>query len=328
MKISVVDQSPIFSNSSADQAIKDTRELAKYCDSLGLHRFWLAEHHGSSSFAGCSPEILIPSLASETESIRIGSGGVMLMHYSPYKVAENFRLLESLFPNRIDLGLGRAPGSDAYQAGALAYGSKTTGPEFFPTKMNDLKSFLEGSVSSTKSFESVNVTPGLGELPEVWLLVSSRQGAEYAAHFGLPMALAYFIAPSCIDLADVYRDNFQSSIFAAKPKISVGVFSICADTDKEAEELSLSAAAWRLNSQKGIFGTFPTLEEAKDSINGDLARTNDNRTFVGTAQTIREKLQPILNKVEPEELKIITICEPFSARVRSYDLIKQSFALN
>ena len=328
MKISVVDQSPIFSNSSADQAIKDTRELAKYCDSLGLNRFWLAEHHGSSSFAGCSPEILIPSLASETESIRIGSGGVMLMHYSPYKVAENFRLLESLFPNRIDLGLGRAPGSDAYQAGALAYGSKTTGPEFFQTKMNDLKSFLEGSVSSTKSFESVNVTPGLGELPEVWLLVSSRQGAEYAAHFGLPMALAYFIDPSCIDLADVYRDNFQPSIFADKPKISVGVFSICADTDKEAEELSLSAAAWRLNSQKGIFGTFPTLEEAKDSINGDLARTNDNRTFVGTAQTIREKLQPILNKVEPEELKIITICEPFSARVRSYDLIKQSFALN
>ena len=328
MKISVVDQSPIFSNSSADQAIKDTRELAKYCDSLGLNRFWLAEHHGSSSFAGCSPEILIPSLASETESIRIGSGGVMLMHYSPYKVAENFRLLESLFPNRIDLGLGRAPGSDAYQAGALAYGSKTTGPEFFPTKMNDLKSFLEGSVSSTKSFESVNVTPGLGELPEVWLLVSSRQGAEYAAHFGLPMALAYFIDPSCIDLADVYRDNFQPSIFSDKPKISVGVFSICADTDKEAEELSLSAAAWRLNSQKGIFGTFPTLEEAKDSINGDLVRTNDNRTFVGTAQTIREKLQPILNKVEPEELKIITICEPFSARVRSYDLIKQSFALN
>ena len=328
MKISVVDQSPIFSNSSADQAIKDTRELAKYCDSLGLNRFWLAEHHGSSSFAGCSPEILIPSLASETKSIRIGSGGVMLMHYSPYKVAENFRLLESLFPNRIDLGLGRAPGSDAYQAGALAYGSKTTGPEFFPTKMNDLKSFLEGSVSSTESFESVNVTPGLGELPEVWLLVSSRQGAEYAAHFGLPMALAYFIDPSCIDLADVYRDNFQPSIFADKPKISVGVFSICADTDKEAEELSLSAAAWRLNSQKGIFGTFPTLQEAKDSINGDLARTNDNRTFVGTAQTIREKLQPILKKVEPEELKIITICEPFSARVRSYDLIKQSFALN
>ena len=328
MKISAVDQSPIFSNSNADDAIKETRELAKYCDSLGLNRFWLAEHHGSSSFAGCSPEILIPSLASQTESIRVGSGGVMLMHYSPYKVAENFRLLESLFPDRIDLGLGRAPGSDAYQAGALAYGSKTTGPEFFTTKMNDLKSFLEGSVSSTQSFESVNVTPGLGEIPEVWLLVSSRQGAEYAAHFGLPMSLAYFIDPSCADLADVYRDNFQPSIFTKEPRVSLGVFSICADTDKEAEELSLSAAAWRQNSQKGIFGSFPTLREAKESINGDLVETNDNRTFVGSPQSIRQKIQPLLDKVKPEELKIITICEPFSARVRSYDLINQSFSLN
>ena len=328
MKISAVDQSPIFSNSNADDAIKETRELAKYCDSLGLNRFWLAEHHGSSSFAGCSPEILIPSLASQTESIRVGSGGVMLMHYSPYKVAENFRLLESLFPDRIDLGLGRAPGSDAYQAGALAYGSKTTGPEFFTTKMNDLKSFLEGSVSSTQSFESVNVTPGLGEIPEVWLLVSSRQGAEYAAHFGLPMSLAYFIDPSCADLADVYRDNFQPSIFTKEPRVSLGVFSICADTDKEAEELSLSAAAWRQNSQKGIFGSFPTLREAKESINGDLVESNDNRTFVGSSQSIRQKIQPLLDKVKPEELKIITICEPFSARVRSYDLINQSFSLN
>ncbi len=328
MKISAVDQSPIFSNTNADQAIRETKDLAKYCDSLGLNRFWLAEHHGSNSFAGCSPEILIPSLAAQTESIRVGSGGVMLMHYSPYKVAENFRLLESLFPNRIDLGLGRAPGSDAYQAGALAYGSKTTGPEFFATKMNDLKSFLEGSASSTQSFESVNVTPGLGEIPEVWLLVSSRQGAEYAAHFGLPMSLAYFIDPSCADLADLYRDNFQPSIFADRPKVSIGVFSVCADTDKEAEELSMSAAVWRHNSQKGNFGPFPTFEEAKDSISGDLVKTNDNKTFVGSPQTVRQKLQPILDKVNPEELKIITICEPFSSRVRSYDLINQSFFIN
>ena len=328
MKISAVDQSPIFSNTNADLAIRETKDLAKYCDSLGLNRFWLAEHHGSNSFAGCSPEILIPSLAAQTESIRVGSGGVMLMHYSPYKVAENFRLLESLFPNRIDLGLGRAPGSDAYQAGALAYGSKTTGPEFFATKMNDLKSFLEGSASSTQSFESVNVTPGLGEIPEVWLLVSSRQGAEYAAHFGLPMSLAYFIDPSCADLADLYRDNFQPSVFADRPKVSIGVFSVCADTDKEAEELSMSAAVWRHNSQKGNFGPFPTFEEAKESISGDLVKTNDNKTFVGSPQTVRQKLQPILDKVNPEELKIITICEPFSSRVRSYDLINQSFSVN
>ena len=188
MKISVVDQSPIFSNSNTNNALLESIKLAKECDSIGLNRFWVAEHHGSNSFAGCSPEVLIPKIAAETESIRIGSGGVMLMHYSPYKIAENFRLLESLFPGRIDLGLGRAPGSDPYQAGALAYGSKTTGPEFFPTKMKDLTSFLTGEKPCSEAFETVSVTPGLGEIPEIWLLASSKQGVEYAAHFGLPMS--------------------------------------------------------------------------------------------------------------------------------------------
>tara|TARA_Y100001960_G_scaffold113132_1_gene121045 strand:+ start:127 stop:1113 length:987 start_codon:yes stop_codon:yes gene_type:complete len=328
MKISAVDQSPIFSDTNANQALKETAELAKHCDSLGMKRFWVAEHHGSSSFAGCSPEILIPHLASETENIRIGSGGVMLMHYSPYKVAENFRLLESLFPDRIDLGVGRAPGSDPYQAGALAYGSKTTGPEYFSTKMNDLKSFLEGTASSTNSFENVNVTPGLGEMPEVWLLVSSQQGAEFAAQFGLPMSLAYFINQDCLEFAKYYRDNFVPSVFSSEPRISVGIFSICAETDTEAEELALSASMWRQNSQRGLFAPFPTLDEAKGSIKLNNTDDKENRTFVGSPETVQEKLQPLLEEVQPEELKIITICEPFVARKKSYDLIKNIFNAN
>ena len=328
MKISAVDQSPIFSDTNANLALKETTELAKHCDSLGMKRFWVAEHHGSSSFAGCSPEILIPHLASETERIRIGSGGVMLMHYSPYKVAENFRLLESLFPDRIDLGVGRAPGSDPYQAGALAYGSKTTGPEYFSTKMNDLKSFLEGTASSTNSFESVNVTPGLGEIPEVWLLVSSQQGAEFAAQFGLPMSLAYFINQDCLEFAKYYRDNFAPSVFSSEPRISVGIFSICAETDTEAEELALSASMWRQNSQRGLFAPFPTLEEAKGSIKLNNSDDKENRTFVGSPETVKEKLQPLLEEAQPEELKIITICEPFLARKKSYDLIKNIFSSN
>jgi len=325
MKISAVDQSPIFSNSNANQAIKETTELAKHCDSIGMNRFWVAEHHGSASFAGCSPEILIPNLAALTKNIRVGSGGVMLMHYSPYKVAESFRLLESLFPGRIDLGVGRAPGSDPYQAGALAYGSKTTGPEYFSTKMNDLKSFLEGRASTTNSFESVKVTPGLGELPEVWLLVSSKQGAEYAAQFGLPMSLAYFINQDCLEFAKYYRDNFKPSVFSKKPRISVGIFSICADSDEEAEELALSASMWRLNTQKGVFSSFPTIDEVKNSIKSKASEGNENRTFIGSPQTIKEKLQPILDEALPEELKVITICEPFSAKKRSYELINNIF---
>ena len=325
MKISVVDQSPIFTYTDANQAIEETVRLAEFSDSIGLNRFWVAEHHGSTSFAGCSPEILMPRLAASTKKIRVGSGGVMLMHYSPYKVAENFRLLESLFPNRIDLGLGRAPGSDPYQAGALAYGSKTTGPEFFPTKMNDLRSFLSGELSSTESFESVNVTPGLGNLPEVWLLVSSQQGAEYAAHFGLPMSLAYFINQDCLHLADVYRKNFIPSVFSEFPRISIGVFSVCAETDSRAEELASSASLWRKNSQVGKFSSFPTMEESKKQINIESDSDSDNRTFIGSSSSVKDKLKPLLEKVVPEELKIITICEPFSAREESYRLIKDIF---
>ena len=324
MQISVVDQSPIFTNSDANQALQDTIKLAEFSDGLGLNRFWLAEHHGSSSFAGCSPEILIPRIASSTENIRVGSGGVMLMHYSPYKVAENFRLLDSLFPNRIDLGLGRAPGSDPYQAGALAYGSKTTGPEFFPTKMNDLKSFLCGEKSSTESFESVNVTLGLGSIPEVWLLVSSQQGAEYAAQFGLPMALAYFINQDCLELADLYREKFVPSPFAAEPKVSLGVFSLCAETDKEAYELASSSIAWKNNTQLGKFTAFPTVSESKEYIS-HASEDKSNRTFVGSPQKVQESIQPILDKVLPDELKVITICEPFSARTHSYKLIHDLF---
>lgn len=325
MKISVVDQSPIFTNTDANQAIEETLRLAEFSDSIGLNRFWVAEHHGSTSFAGCSPEILMPRLAAATKKIRIGSGGVMLMHYSPYKVAENFRLLESMFPKRIDLGLGRAPGSDPYQAGALAYGSKTTGPEFFPTKMNDLRSFLSGEISSTESFESVSVTPGLGNLPEVWLLVSSQQGAEYAARFGLPMSLAYFINQDCLHLAEIYRKNFVPSAFSEFPRISLGVFSICAETDKRAEELASSAALWRKNSQVGKFSAFPTMEESRSQINAESVTESDNRTFVGSPTLVKDKLKPLLDKVVPEELKIITICEPFSARQESYQLINDTF---
>ena len=321
----MVDQSPIFTNTDANQAIEETLRLAEFSDSIGLNRFWVAEHHGSTSFAGCSPEILMPRLAAATKKIRIGSGGVMLMHYSPYKVAENFRLLESMFPKRIDLGLGRAPGSDPYQAGALAYGSKTTGPEFFPTKMNDLRSFLSGEVSTTESFESVHVTPGLGNLPEVWLLVSSQQGAEYAAQFGLPMSLAYFINQDCLHLAEIYRKNFVPSAFSEFPRISLGVFSICAETDKRAEELASSAALWRKNSQVGKFSAFPTMEESRSQINAESVTESDNRTFVGSPTLVKDKLKPLLDKVVPEELKIITICEPFSARQESYQLINDTF---
>tara|TARA_B100001250_G_scaffold395912_1_gene401325 strand:+ start:5412 stop:6392 length:981 start_codon:yes stop_codon:yes gene_type:complete len=325
VKISAVDQSPIFSNTDANSAIRETIELAKFCDSLGMHRFWVAEHHGSDSFAGCSPEILIPSLANATNSIRIGSGGVMLMHYSPYKIAENFRLLESLFPGRIDLGLGRAPGSNPYQAGALAYGSKTTGSEFFNTKLNDLKSFLLGEKPQTDAFELVDVTPGLGSLPELWLLVSSENGADIASFFGLPMSLAHFIEKDCLHLADRYRKNFKPSIFSDSPRVSLAIFSICAETDQQAIELSSSASLWRKRIQKGESSCFPSKKEALEEIDYSYLSEAESRPFVGSQETIQKRLNPMVKAVNPEELKVITICEPFQEKKESYKLLKELF---
>jgi luciferase family oxidoreductase group 1 len=249
----------------------------------------------------------------------------MLMHYSPYKVAENFRLLESLYPGRIDLGLGRAPGSNPIQAGALAYGSKTTGPEFFTTKMNDLKSFLIGENPETEAFESVDVTPGLGSLPETWLLVSSENGADLAALFGLPMSLAHFIEQDCLHLADRYRKNFKPSVFSNDPKVSVGIFAICAESDEEALRLSASASAWRRRVQSGKASSFPLVEEALSEINIESLGKGETRPFVGSQDTIYERLKPLIKKVDPEELKIITICEPFDAKAKSYKLIKDLF---
>jgi len=323
MDISVVDQSPIFTNTDANEAIRHSVDLAKFSDEIGLKRFWVAEHHGSTAFAGCSPEILIPKIASSTKNIRVGSGGVMLMHYSPYKVAENFRLLESLFPNRIDLGLGRAPGGDSYQSGALAYGSKTTGPEFFPTKMNDLRSFLANERTETKSFESVNVTPGLGLIPDTWLLVSSDQGAEYASFFGLPMSLAYFINQDCLHLAKKYRENFKPSVFSKEPRVSVALFVICADTEEEARVLSSSASAWRKNVERGNFGPFPTCEDALNEID---SYNETDKSLVGDQRSIEKKLRKIIDITAADELKIITICESMQAKKESYKLIKEIFS--
>jgi len=209
LRLSVLDQSPIVSGSSAAQALQDTLKLARIAENLGYHRYWVAEHHGSASFAGCAPEILIGHIADATRRIRVGSAGVMLMHYSPLKVAEWFNLLATLHPGRIDLGIGRAPGSDRVTAAALAYGSPV-GLEYFPAKTADLQAFLSGATPITQGIENVVAAPLAGRPPELWMLGSSEDGARLAAHFGLPFAYAHFIEPEAMKRAcDVYRRKFR-----------------------------------------------------------------------------------------------------------------------
>ena len=219
VKLSVLDQSPIRSGGTAADALRETIELAQITERLGYHRYWVAEHHGSASFAGSSPEVLISTIAANTSRIRVGSGGVMLMHYSPLKVAENFRLLETLYPGRIDLGIGRAPGSDGITAAALAYGSKI-GIEYFPAKLADLKAFINGQPPYTEALSPVRVTPEPATAPELWMLASSEDGARLAAHFGLPLSFAHFISPHAAESScQIYRDTFRPSDICPMPRV-------------------------------------------------------------------------------------------------------------
>jgi luciferase family oxidoreductase group 1 len=231
MILSVLDQSPIRSGGTAAQAIQETLQLAELADRLGYHRYWLAEHHSSAGLAGSAPEVLIGQVASRTSRIRVGSGGVMLSHYSALKVAENFRVLEALFPGRIDLGIGRAPGSDQRTARALRQGPGALGLEHFPQQLADLIAFLHDELPPNHPFTGVRAMPAGPTAPPLWILGSSGEGALLAAHFGTAFSYAHFInAEGGTEATRAYRESFRPSPRLAAPQASVAAFVICADT--------------------------------------------------------------------------------------------------
>src|SRR5947209_1994902 len=210
MRLSVLDQSPIPEGSTGADALANTLDLARLTDQLGYHRYWVAEHHGGPMLASASPEALIGPIASATSAIRVGSGGVMLPHYSPFKVAETFTILAALYPDRIDLGLGRAAGTDPLTTFALQRDRRQASPDDFPQQLAELLGYLDGTLPEDHPFARLaTVLPGRPELPAVWLLGSSAQSAIWAAQLGLPYAFADFINPGGADMAALYRERFQ-----------------------------------------------------------------------------------------------------------------------
>jgi len=331
-RLSVLDQSPIRTGATPADAIRETIELAELCDRLGYHRYWLAEHHNTLGLAGTSPEILIGQVASRTHQIRVGSGGVMLSHYSALKVAENFRLLETLFPGRIDLGIGRAPGSDQLTSMALAHGPGALPLEQFPTRIRDVLGFLDGTLPPDHPFARIRAMPAGGTMPEVWLLGTSTESASFAAYFGLPFSFAHFItAEGGPEAMDVYRANFRPSQWLAEPLGSIGVFCLAADTREEAERLTASRDLWILQLYKGERGTYPTPEQALAYQFTDreraFVRASRNRTVSGTPDEVRARLIALGETFGVSEFVIVTICHDFAARKRSYELIAEAFAL-
>ena len=327
VRLSVLDQSPVAQGSSASQALARTRELAQLADRLGYERYWVAEHHGSESFAGSSPEVLISHLAACTQRIRVGSAGVMLMHYSPLKVAENFKLLENLYPDRIDLGIGRAPGSDGITAAALAYGNQI-GIEYFPAKVADLKAFLRDETPHTPALKDVKATPRSAETPQMWMLGSSRDGAELAARFGLPYSHAHFIAPEqAIPAIEHYRSRFTPSAFAEAPQVNLGIFVICSDDAERARALGRCRDLWRLRVERGEFGPYPSVEEAASvTLTPQEQARIDARSehqLLGTPAEVVPAIRDLADRCGADELSVISICHDHNDRVRCYELLAE-----
>ena len=331
LKLSVLDQSPIRSGATAADALAETVTLAQAAERFGYTRYWLAEHHGSDGFAGSAPEIMITRVAAATSHIRVGSGGVMLSHYSPLKVAEVFRLLETLYPGRIDLGIGRAPGSDQITAAALGYGSQV-GIEYFPTRVADMIAFLTDEAAPTSAFSRVRATPKAETVPDIWLLGSSDGSATYAAQFGLPFSFAQFINPhDGVNVLAGYRDNFRPSSLYDEPLASIGVFVLCAEDEEEAQHLATSRHYWRLRLEKGLHGPYPTPEEAAAFAYtpADRARLEEIKTYsvVGTPAQVKERLIGMAERFEVEEIVVLSISHDFSVRVRSYELVAEALGL-
>ncbi|WP_406686409.1 LLM class flavin-dependent oxidoreductase [Rossellomorea vietnamensis] len=326
LKLSVLDQSPIAEGMSPQEALNNTVELAKHAEKLGFERFWVSEHHDSTSLAGSSPEVLIAHLAQNTSRIRVGSGGVMLPHYSSYKVAENFRLLEGLNPNRIDLGLGRAPGGMPMATMALHDG-KPRDVNRYPEQIDDLLGYLTDSLPDAHPYQRLTAAPMIKTMPEVWMLGSSPSSAMLAAQKGLPYTFAQFInGEGGPQYTQAYRNNFVPSEYLKEPKNIVAVFAICAETDEEAERVASSIDLSILMIEQGMRsnGT-PSPEKAAayqyTPFEAMRVRENRKRMVVGGPKKVKEKLLSLSEQYQTDEIMLVSITYDFKDKLKSFELI-------
>jgi luciferase family oxidoreductase group 1 len=339
MKLSVLDQSPIIAGHSAAQALQETLKLARRADALGYHRYWLAEHHAIGALADPSPEILLARLGAETKRIRIGSGGVLLPYYSAFKVAEVFRMLEALYPGRVDLGIGRAPGGDQRTARAVG-GGNLPDAEQFPQQVWEILGYFDGTLPADHAFKRVRVQPEGPGAPEVWLLGSSDYSGLLAAQLGVRFSFAHFINAQGGDaVMRAYKERFQARTAdtdgpaprETAPHTSVCCFVVCADTDEEAERRAKVVDLRRLEMAYNMDTPVPTQEMAeKRVINAEereYIRSQRPRLVHGSAETCREKLLAVAQKFSADEIMVLTITGDYATRLESYELLAGAFKL-
>ncbi|MEO8345210.1 MAG: LLM class flavin-dependent oxidoreductase [Betaproteobacteria bacterium] len=326
LRLSVLDQSPAAADKTQDHAIRESLALAKHCDALGFYRYWVSEHHNSASIVGTAPEVLMAAIAAITPRIRVGSAGVMLPHYSALKVAEQFRVLEAIAPGRIDLGVGRAPGSDRMTA--MALNPNANAAEDFPRQVQELEFWLRGEpLPQGHPFRDIRAHPQGPTMPQLWILGSSDYGAQLAAHFGLPYAYAYFFTEGrgTEEALALYRRNYRPSERHPEPLATICVWALAADTESQARQLLMTREHWRVGFEQGLRTPLLSPEaaaahpytEAERSI---IARLRE-KAIVGTAEQVASKLKDLAAAFSLDEIVINTWTHDPAARHRSYELI-------
>ncbi len=327
MRLSVLDQSTTASGRSPDESIRETLALARHVEGLGYARYWLAEHHSSDSQAGTAPEVLMAAIAATTTRIRVGSAGVMLPHYSALKVAEQFRVLEAIAPGRIDMGLGRAPGSDGRTAMALNPNAAAAA-EQFPAMVRDLLAWTRGeALPDGHPFRAVTAQPTGPTAPEPWILGSSAYGAQVAAFFGLPYCFAHFITDGhgAAEALDLYRDTYRPSAAFPEPLPALAVWAMAADTPDEVERQFASRGLWRLGRDRGVFRPLPSPEEAASYAYSPAERARVDQVrqtaIAGTGPEVAAMLRDVSASHGVEEIAVLTTLHDPAIRRRSYTLI-------
>jgi luciferase family oxidoreductase group 1 len=337
----VLDQSPVVSGSTPAQAIQNSIALAQHVESLGFHRFWMSEHHAMDLLASTAPEILLARIGAATSTIRLGSGGIMLPHYTPLKVAETFRTLHALYPDRIDLGIGRAPGGGPIEATALRrYRSAPANAlqhDDFPDQLSELIAFLHRGFPAAHPFSRVLVAPDSPGSPDLWLLGSSMWSAQAAAEFGLPYVFAHFFSGEGTRHAiEHYFANFRANPeleehTRSTPEAMAAIGVLCAETDAEAQRLAQSVRLLQLRIRQNDRRPVATPEDASRELANygpqEPERTEFPRYVVGTPEKVRTQLVAMAAKLHIHEFVVNTIAHDHAARLRSYTLLAEAFAL-
>ena len=331
LQLSVLDQTPIRLGSNASEALQESIELVRLADKLGYTRYWVSEHHNTVTLAGAAPEVLIARLAAESSRIKLGSGGIMLPNHSALKVAENFRLLEALYPNRIDLGLGRAPGGDRITS-QLLNPSNTFDPQEYIQQINDLKDFLTDAPSYNNMQGKVRAIPRIDTVPELWMLTSSGESGYLAAHTGMALSYAKFINPvGGREAIATYRQRFKPSALLKTPKASVGIFVFTSESEEKAAQIQTVWDYRLLSFEKGKYDEIPTYTIASkySYTEAEWQRVlwNRNRTIIGTPDIVKEKLEALAEDLQVNEVVVSTFAETKEDRFESYRLLSNLFEL-